>query len=66
MDLIARASVTPDDAGCQELLRARLEPLGFVCESLNFGEVSNLWARSGGDGPLFTFAGHTDVAIEGR
>ena len=46
MDLIARASVTPEDAGCQELIRARLEALGFECESLVFGEVTNLWARS--------------------
>jgi succinyl-diaminopimelate desuccinylase len=65
MDLIARASVTPDDAGCQELIRARLEAIGFVCESLNFGEVSNLWARTGVAGPLFTFAGHTDVVPTG-
>jgi succinyl-diaminopimelate desuccinylase len=65
MDLIARASVTPDDAGCQELIRRRIEPLGFACETLPFGEVSNLWARKAADGPLFTFAGHTDVVPTG-
>jgi succinyl-diaminopimelate desuccinylase len=65
MDLIARASVTPDDAGCQDLIRRRLEALGFACESLIFGEVSNLWARNAGVGPLFTFAGHTDVVPTG-
>lgn len=65
MDLIARASVTPDDAGCQELIRGRLDALGFTCESLNFGEVSNLWARNASRGPLFAFAGHTDVVPAG-
>ncbi|HEY5647075.1 MAG TPA: M20/M25/M40 family metallo-hydrolase, partial [Pseudomonadales bacterium] len=65
MDLIARASVTPDDAGCQDLIRARIEPLGLACESLPFGEVSNLWARDAADGPLFVFAGHTDVVPTG-
>ncbi len=64
-DLIARPSVTPDDAGCQALIRQRLEALGFACEALNFGEVSNLWARTAGDGPLFVFAGHTDVVPTG-
>jgi len=64
-DLIARPSVTPDDAGCQALIRQRLEALGFSCEALNFGEVSNLWARTAGDGPLFVFAGHTDVVPTG-
>ncbi|TFH49390.1 MAG: succinyl-diaminopimelate desuccinylase [Lysobacterales bacterium] len=65
MDLIARASVTPDDAGCQELIRGLLEPLGFACESVNFGKVSNLWARNAVRGPLFVFAGHTDVVPTG-
>jgi succinyl-diaminopimelate desuccinylase len=65
MDLIARASVTPDDVGCQDLIRARIEPLGLACESLPFGEVSNLWARDGSGGPLFVFAGHTDVVPAG-
>ena len=64
-ELIARASVTPDDAGCQDLLRTRLEPLGFHCEPLPFGEVANLWARHGTTGPVFCFAGHTDVVPTG-
>jgi len=65
MDLIARASVTPEDAGCQELIRPRLEALGLVCEHLPFGDVSNLWARNAAPGPLFVFAGHTDVVPAG-
>jgi succinyl-diaminopimelate desuccinylase len=63
--LIRRPSVTPDDGDCQELLIERLEPLGFRVEQLDFGEVSNLWARRGGSGPLFCFAGHTDVVPAG-
>ncbi|MDN3518372.1 succinyl-diaminopimelate desuccinylase [Aquisalimonas lutea] len=63
--LIARASVTPADGGCQELLRTRLEPLGFHGEPMPFGEVSNLWSRRGDAGPLFVFAGHTDVVPTG-
>jgi succinyl-diaminopimelate desuccinylase len=65
MELIARVSVTPGDAGCQALIRAHLEPLGFACESMDFGEVSNLWARTAGQGPVFAFAGHTDVVPTG-
>lgn len=64
-ELLRRPSVTPDDAGCQALLRQRLEPLGFRCESMPFGEVSNLWARRGSEGPLLCFAGHTDVVPPG-
>lgn len=64
-ELIGRPSVTPDDAGCQELLIARLEPLGFRCERLRFGEVDNLWAVRGDGKPLFAFAGHTDVVPPG-
>ncbi len=63
--LIARPSVTPDDAGCQELLIQRLEALGFAIERLPFGEVINLWARRGTEGPLLAFAGHTDVVPTG-
>jgi len=63
--LISRASVTPDDAGCQAIMRERLEAIGFRCESLPFGEVSNLWARRGDSGPLLVFAGHTDVVPPG-
>jgi succinyl-diaminopimelate desuccinylase len=63
--LIERASVTPDDQGCQQLLAARLQPLGFVIEHLRFGDVDNLWARRGNSKPLFVFAGHTDVVPPG-
>jgi succinyl-diaminopimelate desuccinylase len=63
--LIRRASQTPDDAGCQELLADRLAPLGFTCRSMPFAEVSNLWAVRGSSGPLFVFAGHTDVVPTG-
>ncbi len=63
--LIARPSVTPCDAGCQDLLLERLQPLGFRGERLRFGEVDNLWARRGEQGPLFVFAGHTDVVPPG-
>jgi len=64
-DLIARDSVTPDDAGCQLLLAERLGAIGFTVEHLRFGEVDNLWARRGTDGPLLAFAGHTDVVPPG-
>lgn len=63
--LIARASVTPDDGGCQDLVRTRLEALGFRSESMPFGDVSNLWSRRGDTGPVFAFAGHTDVVPTG-
>ncbi len=64
-DLIRRRSVTPDDAGCQALLSERLEPLGFDCETLQFNDVTNLWARRGNGSPVFCFAGHTDVVPPG-
>ncbi|MEK7436056.1 MAG: succinyl-diaminopimelate desuccinylase [Pseudomonadota bacterium] len=63
--LIRRRSLTPGDAGCQELIARRLEPLGFVPENMNFGEVHNLWARRGQSRPLLCFAGHTDVVPTG-
>ncbi len=63
--LICRASVTPEDAGCQEVLIARLEALGFAVERLHFGEVRNFWARRGREAPLLVFAGHTDVVPPG-
>lgn len=63
--LIARPSVTPEDAGCLELIASRLIPLGFVCERMDAGGVSNLWARRGSAGPLVCFAGHTDVVPTG-
>ncbi|MBK5941462.1 succinyl-diaminopimelate desuccinylase [Halochromatium roseum] len=64
-DLIRRHSVTPEDAGCQPLMAERLAALGFRIEPMRFGEVDNLWARRGSDGPLFCFAGHTDVVPPG-
>jgi succinyl-diaminopimelate desuccinylase len=63
--LIARPSVTPDDAGCQELMIERLKPLGFEIHRLRFGNVDNLWARRGTARPLVAFAGHTDVVPTG-
>ena len=64
-ELISRASVTPDDAGCQDVLIQRLERLGFEVQRLPFGEVLNFWARRGTQAPLLTFAGHTDVVPPG-
>jgi succinyl-diaminopimelate desuccinylase len=64
-ELIRRRSVTPEDAGCQELIAARLATAGFRCEPMRFGEVSNLWARRGDGKPLVCFAGHTDVVPTG-
>lgn len=64
-ELIRRASVTPDDAGCQSLLAQRLSALGFHCQAMPFGDVDNLWAVHGSAGPLFVFAGHTDVVPTG-
>lgn len=65
MALIEKASVTPDDAGCNQLLMDRLQGLGFKIETLPFGEVNNFWARLGDKGPVFAFAGHTDVVPTG-
>ncbi|MEQ9567353.1 MAG: M20/M25/M40 family metallo-hydrolase, partial [Pseudomonadales bacterium] len=65
MDLIRRESVTPEDAGCQRLLADRLNSLGFDCQHLRFADVDNLWAVLGQTGPLFCFAGHTDVVPPG-
>ena len=64
-ELIARRSVTPEDAGCQALLAERLTPLGFRCETLVANGVTNLWARRGSSPPLVCFAGHTDVVPSG-
>ena len=63
--LIRRASVSPADGGCQELLADRLASAGFKIEKLPFGPVENLWARRGNTGPLLCFAGHTDVVPTG-
>jgi len=63
--LISRPSVTPDDAGCQQLLAERLATSGFRAEHLPFDDVDNLWLRRGDSGPLLVFAGHTDVVPTG-
>ena len=63
--IIARPSVTPDDAGCMEIIAARLQALGFFCEFIDRNGVTNLWARRGTAKPLFVFAGHTDVVPTG-
>lgn len=65
LDLLRRASVTPVDANCQQLMASRLEKIGFKIEHMRFGDVDNLWARRGTNGPLFCFAGHTDVVPTG-
>jgi succinyl-diaminopimelate desuccinylase len=65
MDLVSRPSVTPLDHGCQELMLARLVACGFSVERLQFDDVDNFWAVHGSDGPIFCFAGHTDVVPTG-
>ncbi|NBS55951.1 MAG: succinyl-diaminopimelate desuccinylase [Betaproteobacteria bacterium] len=64
-ELIRRRSVTPEDEDCQALIAQRLSRIGFQCESIQCGEVTNLWARRGTSGPLLCFAGHTDVVPTG-
>ncbi len=63
--LIALDSVTPQDKGCQNSLISLLQPLGFHCETIQSGEVTNLWARRGNSQPVVVFAGHTDVVPTG-
>ena len=63
--LMKRPSVTPSDEGCQELIAKRLTAIGFSVETLQFDDVTNLWATLGSSGPLFVFAGHTDVVPTG-
>lgn len=63
--LIAKPSITPNDAGCQDLLIEHLIPLGFKVEKLKFGNVENFWAKRGNSSPVFVFAGHTDVVPPG-
>ncbi len=64
-ELISLSSVTPEDKGCQQRLIELLEPLGFTCETVQSGAVTNLWARRGTAQPLLVFAGHTDVVPTG-
>ena len=64
-DLIGRESVTPADAGCQDVMIERLKALGFDIEMMVFEDTTNFWARRGTQAPLFAFAGHTDVVPAG-
>lgn len=64
-DLISRASVTPQDQDCQDLISTYLAPLGFIAENMRFEEVDNLWLRKGTASPVLVFAGHTDVVPTG-
>ena len=63
--LISKASVTPDDNGCQAIIIDRLKKIGFTINPLKFGDVDNFWATHGDSGPIFAFAGHTDVVPAG-
>ena len=65
MDLIARNSVSPDDAGCQQVMARRLEAVGFVVEPMRFGVVDNFWATHGTGNPTLCLVGHTDVVPPG-
>jgi succinyl-diaminopimelate desuccinylase len=64
-ELIRRRSLTPDDAGCQELVAQRLAKAGFTIEALRYGAVDNLWATHGSGDPVLVFLGHTDVVPTG-
>lgn len=64
-ELIRRHSITPDDAGCQQVIATRLQQAGFRCEHLRFGEVDNLWATHGSGAPVLALLGHTDVVPPG-
>ncbi|WP_166839721.1 succinyl-diaminopimelate desuccinylase [Rheinheimera pleomorphica] len=64
-DLISRPSVTPEDAGCQQVMAQRLAAVGFDIEVMHFDDTLNMWARRGTNKPVFCFAGHTDVVPTG-
>jgi len=64
-ELIRRKSLTPEDAGCQNLMMDRLTAIGFNCQPLPFDDVENFWAERGSEGPILVFAGHTDVVPTG-
>ena len=64
--LVGRRSITPEDEGCQQIIASRLECMGFEIETMDCGEVKNLWARKGTRPPLLTFVGHTDVVPIGN
>jgi len=65
VELIRRPSVTPDDAGCMDLIADKLEPFGFKTEWFNFADTKNIWLRRGESAPLLVFLGHTDVVPTG-
>jgi succinyl-diaminopimelate desuccinylase len=65
IELLKKPSLTPDDAGCMDVMADYLQQRGFNVEWLNFGETRNMWARKGSEAPLFCFAGHTDVVPTG-
>ncbi|MFI3246298.1 MAG: succinyl-diaminopimelate desuccinylase [Ferrimonas sp.] len=65
-NLLSRPSITPEDAGCQHLMADYLKSLGFEIESMVFHDTTNMWARRNQTGPLFCFAGHTDVVPPGK
>jgi succinyl-diaminopimelate desuccinylase len=64
-ELLRKASLTPNDAGCMDLMADYLQERGFTIEWMNFGDTKNLWARRGSAAPVFVFAGHTDVVPTG-
>ncbi len=66
LELLQQPSVTPIDHTCQTIMAERLAKVGFHIEPMRFGDVDNLWARRGTEGPVFCFAGHTDVVPTGR
>lgn len=66
LELLEQPSVTPIDHTCQTIMADRLAKVGFHIEPMRFGDVDNLWARRGTEGPVFCFAGHTDVVPTGR
>ncbi|MCP0915784.1 succinyl-diaminopimelate desuccinylase [Acinetobacter indicus] len=65
LQLLRQPSVTPVDHNCQDIMAERLKKIGFNIESMRFEDVDNLWARKGTEGPVFCFAGHTDVVPTG-
>jgi succinyl-diaminopimelate desuccinylase len=65
-ELVSCVSITPNDAGCQNLITKRLEKLDFICKHLHYGDVDNLWAKRGNSKKIFVFAGHTDVVPSGN
>lgn len=66
IELLEQPSITPHDHTCQQIIAQRLAKIGFHIESMRFGDVDNLWARKGNTGPVFCFAGHTDVVPTGH